>query len=74
MLHATFSDLRHRAKRYFDAVENGETVEVTRKGKPIARVIPLRSGDMDLWKRSHPIKVGGVPASRRIIREREEGF
>jgi prevent-host-death family protein len=36
----TFSQLRNNAKKYFDAVEKGETVEVYRHGKPVAILSP----------------------------------
>ena len=38
----TFSQLRNNAKKYFDAVEQGETVEVYRHGKPVAVISPTR--------------------------------
>jgi prevent-host-death family protein len=28
-------------------VENGETVEITSRGKPIARIVPVSNGEMD---------------------------
>jgi prevent-host-death family protein len=36
----TFSQLRNNAKKYFDAVEKGESVEVYRHGKPAAILSP----------------------------------
>ena len=33
MVRVTFSELRNNAKKYFDAVEQGELVEVYRHGK-----------------------------------------
>jgi prevent-host-death family protein len=29
-----------------DAIEQGEEVTITRKGKPMARIVPVRSADM----------------------------
>ncbi len=40
MITVTFSELRNNAKKYFDAVEEGETIEVYRNGKPIAILSP----------------------------------
>ncbi len=37
----TFSQLRNNAKKYFDAVEQGETMEVYRHGKPVALISPF---------------------------------
>jgi antitoxin (DNA-binding transcriptional repressor) of toxin-antitoxin stability system len=28
-------------------VENGETVEITNRGKPIARIVPVTNGELD---------------------------
>ena len=75
MVTVTLTQLRNNAKKYFDDVENGETLEVYRHGKPIAKVMPVGSG-VPAWKRDRPlIKLAeGVSASRMIIAEREEGW
>ena len=36
----TFTQLRNDAKRYFDALEKGETLEVFWRGKPVATLAP----------------------------------
>jgi prevent-host-death family protein len=72
MLKATISQLRRHAKKYFDAVEAGETVEVLRHGKPIALLSPLRSGARERWRRGSPLKLKGVSASKLIIEERRK--
>ena len=69
----TFSQLRNNAKKYFDAVEKGETVEVYRHGKPIAMLTPfVREPALNRWKTAHPIKLPGVSASKLIIEERRK--
>ena len=71
----TFSQLRNNAKKYFDAVEKGESVEVYRHGKPIALLTPvLREPALKLsrWKTANPIKIPGVSASKLIIEERRK--
>ena len=70
MITATFTELRNRAKTYFDRVEHGETIEVFRKGKPIAVLSPYRSARKGRWADFSPIKVPGVSASKMIIEER----
>lgn len=30
-------------------VEHGETVEITNRGKPIARIVPIAAGELDDW-------------------------
>jgi len=69
----TFSQLRNNAKKYFDEVEKGETVEVFRHGKPIALLTPVvREQGLSRWKTANPIKLPGVSASRMIIEERRK--
>lgn len=41
MRDATFTELRNQAKQFFDLVEAGETVRVSRNGKPIAGIHPF---------------------------------
>jgi prevent-host-death family protein len=69
---ATFSELRNHAKKYFDAVERGETVEIYRHGKPVARISPVRPKALQRWRQAHPLDLG-VSASRMIIEERRKG-
>ena len=38
---ATIVDLRYRMKDVLSAVERGETVTVTYRGKPKARIVPI---------------------------------
>ncbi len=67
----TFSQLRNNAKKYFDAVEKGESMEVYRHGKPIALLTPVvREPRLSRWKTANPIKLPGVSASKMIIEER----
>lgn len=70
---ATFTEFRNNAKKYFDAVERGETVEIYRHGKPTARLTPAAQEDpKDYWKNAKPLfKLQGISASQAIIEERE---
>jgi antitoxin (DNA-binding transcriptional repressor) of toxin-antitoxin stability system len=68
----TFSQLRNNAKKYFDAVEQGETVEVFRYGKPIAIVSPVLREPSGRWKTANPIKIPGVSVSKVFIEERRK--
>ena len=38
-------ELRQHASRYLRAVEQGETIEVTDRGHPVARLVPVPRGD-----------------------------
>ena len=39
-------ELRQHASRYLERVANGETLEVTDRGRPVARLVPITS---DAW-------------------------
>ena len=39
-------ELRQHASRYLERVRHGETLEVTDRGRPVARLVPVAS---DLW-------------------------
>jgi prevent-host-death family protein len=72
MKDATFTELRNNAKRYFDAVEAGDTVRVYRNGKPIAQIVPIRAG-VPSWKRQvTPLVIKGLSLSREILKNRED--
>jgi prevent-host-death family protein len=72
MKQATFSELRNHAKQYFDFVEAGETVRISRNGKPIADIVPV-SQDLPSWKRrqAQPLVIEGASLSRIILEDRE---
>ena len=72
MRETTFTELRNHAKDYFDAVEGGDTVRVFRNGKPIAEIVPVRSG-VPSWKRqTTPLTIKGLSLSREILSDREK--
>ena len=71
MIAVTFSELRNHAKKYFDAVERGERLEVYRYGKPVAVISPIEQPAMDRWKRANPLKLDGVSLSKEILADRE---
>ena len=73
MLTVTFTQLRNNARKYFDAVERGDTLEIYRRGKPIALLSPIRSGSGGRWKRGKPLKLKGVSLSKLILAERRAG-
>ncbi len=68
----TFTELRSNAKAYFDAVAAGQSVRVTRNGKPIAEIVPIKA-EMPSWKRpAKPIALGKLSLSREITHDRDE--
>jgi prevent-host-death family protein len=69
----TFSQLRNNAKKYFDDVEKGETVEVYRHGKPIAILSPAQEKPrLERWKTAKPLYVQGVSLSHVVLNERKK--
>lgn len=70
MRSVTFTELRNQAKKYFDAVERGETVEVYRHGKPVALLMPARGNSIERWRTSRPIALSGASLSQAILAER----
>ncbi len=72
MQETTFTELRNHAKDYFDAVEGGDTVRVFRNGKPIAEIVPIRSGAPS-WKRQvTPLAIKGISLSGELLHDRED--
>lgn len=70
MQETTFTELRAHAKRFFDAVERGETVRVLRNGKPAAEIFPIRASGVS-WKRGAlPLTIKGLSLSSEILKDR----
>ena len=45
-------ELRQQASRYLRTVEQGDTIEVTDRGRPVALIVPARGQGIDLLLRS----------------------
>jgi prevent-host-death family protein len=54
MNYLQFTDFRNKSKEYFDAVEQGTSYIIIRKGKPVATLKPFQNSEPEGWKR--PIK------------------
>lgn len=67
-----FTEFRKSASKILDLVEKGETVQVLRHGKPVAKVVPAdKSTKEPSWKRPGPrIVAPGAELSKAIIEER----
>jgi prevent-host-death family protein len=72
MRDTTITELRNHAKNFFDAVEGGDTVRVFRNGKPIAEIVPIRSGVPSWKRRATPLAVKGLSLNREILSDRDE--
>lgn len=78
-------ELRQRASEYLRLVREGETVEVTDRGRPVAMIVPFRSGSAietlettgrlsaaegDLLELGDPLPAKrGVPLPSRVLTE-----
>lgn len=74
MKSVTFTEFRKDASALFSAVENGETIQVTRHGKPIAEILPFRNSSARIpsWKKKRiKTSIKGEQLSSVILRERE---
>lgn len=77
MITVSQTELRRNMKKYMDAVERGEEVEIWRHGKPVAALVPsCRSSESskEYWKHVRPMKIEGVSLTKAILEEREEGW
>lgn len=74
MREVTFTEFRRNAASYFNSVEKGETVRISRHGKPIAEIVPLSSPARTLsWKRPGLLlEAGAASLSREVLRERKQ--
>jgi len=58
-------DAKNRLSELLDAVATGETIEIVRRGKPAARLVPIPSenaafstpADAARWLREHRVRV-----------------
>ena len=63
-------ELRQHASRYLARVRSGETIEVTDRGRPIARLVPIRERT---WQESHsPEPHVRLEPEGEAVRRREE--
>ena len=71
MHQATFSELCSQAKHFFDLVEAGQVVRVSRNGRPIAEIHPIPSGVPSSRQRAAtPLTIGGTEIASFIVEER----
>jgi prevent-host-death family protein len=58
------SEVKARLPQFLDAVEQGETIVITRHGRPVAHLVPAPVGDRDRVHRA----LDGISALRRTIK------
>ena len=72
MRQASSSEFRKNAKLFFERVEKGESVRVTRNGIPIADIVPFAK-DLPSRKRNtfQPLIIDGEAVSTILLQDRE---
>ena len=72
MIAAAFTEFRKRIASFLDKVENGETVVITRHGRPVAEVIPPTfSSGKKSWKRpALRLRIKGISISKAVMTDR----
>ena len=71
MREATFTEVRNRARHFFDLVQAGEIVRVLRNGRPIAEIRPIPR-DLPSWKRhlARPLTISGGSIGSMVLEDR----
>ena len=72
MVTISFTQLRQNAKAYFDVVEKGGMVRVSRHGKIIAEISSPTRKYANKLKSIHPLVIPGVSLSRAVLEERKK--
>jgi len=74
MVTVNFTAFRQKAKAYFEAVERGEAVCIQRRGKIIAKIVPVDKKE-PAWKaKALRLKIPGLSLSQTILEERQESL
>jgi prevent-host-death family protein len=72
MISTSFTEFRKKAASFMDIAENGETVIITRRGRPIAEINPpSQSLSNPSWKRpALRMKIKGIDLTQEILKDR----
>ena len=72
MIATTFTEFRKQAKHFFDLVQAGQTVRVSRNGQPIADIGPVHA-PLPSWKQrpAKPLRVQGAEIAALISQDRD---
>jgi antitoxin (DNA-binding transcriptional repressor) of toxin-antitoxin stability system len=68
----SFTEFRKKASKVLDLVEKGETVQLLRHGKAIAKIVPMKTRkSTPAWKR-HGLRlvISGASLSKAVLEER----
>jgi prevent-host-death family protein len=69
-----FTEFRNKSREFLDAVENGNSYVIVRRGKPIAQVTPFKETVTQGWKRPRIlVKLKGTKTTTDyLMEERDE--
>jgi len=72
MTSLSFTDFRKKASKVLDLVEKGETVQLIRHGKAIAKIVPVGTRETTpAWKRPGlRLVTSGASLSKAVLEER----
>ena len=82
MNYLKFTEFHNKSKEYFDQIEKGQSYIITRRGKPIARILPLndtqkvvsvKEQNVPGWKKKFKkVVIKGEPSHITIVKMRNE--
>ena len=69
----TFTEFRKHASEILGDVEKGESIDILRHGRVIARIVPAATSSIPSWKRTREVlTVKGISLSKTIVDERRQ--
>lgn len=72
-----YSELRQHLAEKLDAVAKGDTILVERRGKVVAKIVPVeqpKKAKKSWHRKIEPIKIKGPPLSETIRQMRDESW
>jgi prevent-host-death family protein len=73
---ATVGEIQKNFARVLNGIKNGEEITITKRGKPVAKIVSLGPKSEIEWPDFHgeAIKLKGKPISEIVIEGREDRF
>jgi prevent-host-death family protein len=71
----TVKETRQKLREILDRAQAGEEILIVRRGRPVAKLVPLQAGERplpDLTPFRASIRVRGAPLRREVLRARRE--
>ncbi len=76
MMHVSVREVRNRLAELISFAQSGQTIEVTRRGKTVARLVPPRPAKCrklpDLSDFHKTLRMSGKPMSQEVIDQRRK--